>query len=374
MNRLTAHKKALYELRFSPMCKPAGEVANLTQYESHTTRARMIMLWRIAEGYLEWGDNEARLLYQSTLDSISQAFDIFHYPISQYMLDARADVWEAGLAPREVRKAVETITDSRAETIGNPHSAKTLLIAGELPQRSDSSAYVSALSQALEKANLEAAILVCETGATAYALGAREATLLQGQSLQKIIQESMVQTVIADGPETAWALTKIYPALGIPLPPGVHVKLLSEALLQNYSPSRQMPGRVFVHDSRPAYLVADNEPSHLAVLPGYLEDEGAFGSGAVYEAPRVLIDSTKGKRVYGTWTRGLAKSCGADDGLWLTYPELAKGLAQQRLDYAKQLGAERIVTDSPRCAYHLKLFRRDSDPIIVWLPELAAGS
>ncbi len=33
MSYLEAHEKELYELRFSPMCKPAAEVANLTQLE-----------------------------------------------------------------------------------------------------------------------------------------------------------------------------------------------------------------------------------------------------------------------------------------------------------------------------------------------------
>jgi hypothetical protein len=83
------------------MCKPAAEVANLTQLESHTTRARTMMLWRIAEGLIEWTPCEVALVYESTLDSISEAFDVFHYPVSQYMLAARADIWEAGL-PRNM--------------------------------------------------------------------------------------------------------------------------------------------------------------------------------------------------------------------------------------------------------------------------------
>ena len=104
--RLEAHKQALYELRFSPMCKPAGEVANLTQLESHTTRSHVMMMWRIAAGHLDWGEREAELIYESTLDSISEAFDVFHYPVSQYMLDARAEIWESGLAPEPVVEAV----------------------------------------------------------------------------------------------------------------------------------------------------------------------------------------------------------------------------------------------------------------------------
>ena len=61
--RLESHKQALYELRFSTMCKPATEVANLTQLESHTVRARTLMFWRIAMGYLDWGPREAELTY-----------------------------------------------------------------------------------------------------------------------------------------------------------------------------------------------------------------------------------------------------------------------------------------------------------------------
>jgi len=83
------------------------------------------------------------------------------------------------------------------------------------------------------------------------------------------------------------------------------------------------------------------------------EGESAFGEGAVYEAPRHLLDALGVQRVFGTWTRALAKTSGADDGLWLTYPDLAAGLAVQRLDYAESLGATILVTDSPLAAAYL---------------------
>ena len=92
---LKTHIDDLYLLRFSAMCKPAGEVANLTQLESQTTRGRTLIMWRVAAGHLTWGPREVELMYQSTLDSISEAFDVFHYPISRYMLDARAEIFEA---------------------------------------------------------------------------------------------------------------------------------------------------------------------------------------------------------------------------------------------------------------------------------------
>ncbi|MFB0546631.1 MAG: hypothetical protein ACETWB_06955, partial [Anaerolineae bacterium] len=340
------------ELRFSPMCKPAAEVANLTQLESHTVRARTMMMWRIAEGIIDWGPREVGLLYESTLDSISEAFDVFHYPISQYMADARADVWEAGLAPECVKQAVEAST---AKTVDKPPTAPesgALLLAGEIAQLGDD-ALLAPMSLALKAAGIKASAWVAPTGALAYALGARDVAQAQAAQIVKGIQASGAQTVIADGPETAWALTKIYPALGIDLPQTVTVKLLSVALDESLTPSKRDLGKVFVHDSRPAYLIADGPPSYTVILPGCTEDESTFGSGPVYEALRHLLDAMGAQRVFGTWTRALAKTSGADEGLWLTYPDLAAGLAAQRLDYAERLGAAMLVTDSPLAAAYL---------------------
>jgi hypothetical protein len=372
MTNLEAHKKDLYQLRFSPMCKPAAEVANLTQLESHTTRARAIMLWRIAEGIANWGPREVDLLYESTLDSISEAFDVFHYPISQMMLDARADVWEAGLAPECVKQVVEA---SAAKVTAEPPAVSrggALLLAGEIAQL-DEGGLLAPLSSALESAGIDAPVWVAESGALAYGLGARDVARAQADQICKGIQSSGAQTVIADGPETAWGLTRIYPALGVNLPGGVSVELLSEALSKQLTPPSRDLGRVFVHDSRPACLIAERAPGHLAVLPGYVEDEAVFGEGPVYEAPRQLVDLMGGERVYGVWTRALAKTSGADDGLWLTYPHLAAGLASQRLDYPRGLGATELVTDSPLAATYLARNRQAGDIPVRWLPELLAG-
>ena len=130
MSRLEVYKKDLYELRFSPMCKPAGEVSNLTMLESHSTRGRVMMMWRVVQGIIPWDTREVELIYQSTLDSISQAFDVFEYPMSDYMLAARADIWEAGLAPECVKQVVDT------NNIPPPDvsMSDTLLLAGEIAQ------------------------------------------------------------------------------------------------------------------------------------------------------------------------------------------------------------------------------------------------
>lgn len=369
MARLEAHKKDLYELRFSPMCKPAAEVANLTQLESHTTRARMLMLWRIAEGMIEWRSREAELIYESTLDSISEAFDVFHYPISQYMLDARADVWDADLAPESVKHAVVASDTSAAVAPSAVPEGGVLLVAGEIAQLGDE-ALLSPLRAALEVAGIRAAVWVAQTDALAYALGARDVARRQATEIIDGIKASGAQTVIADGPETAWALMKIYPALGISLPEGVSIKLMSVALDEALTPPGRGLGKVFVHDSRPAYFLAESKPTHMAIQPGYNEDESAFGTGEVYEAPRRLLDAMGAERIFGPWTRALARTSGADDGLWLTFPDLAAGLAAQRLDHARKLGATTLVTDSPLAVDYLARNAKEGDIPVRWLPEL----
>jgi hypothetical protein len=363
--RLEAHKKELYELRFSPMCKPAAEVANLTQRESHTVRARTMMMWRIAESIIDWGPREVELIYESTLDSISEAFDIFHYAISQYMLDARADIWDAGLAPECVKKVVKA---SAAQTAGKTPKDKILLLAGEIAQLGND-ALLALMEAALETTGVEATAWVAPTGALAYALGAQDVAKAQTEKIVAGVQAGGAKTLVADGPETAWALTKVYPALGVDLPEGVTVKLFSEVLAENARPGKRDLGKVFVHDSRPAYLLGE-QPFYTVILPGYVEDESTFGTGPVYEAPRRVLDAMGAERVWGAWTRALSKTSGADDGLWLTHPDLAAGLAGQRLDFAASHGANLLVTDSPLAAAHLKKHAAGREIEVKLLAEL----
>ena len=366
--RLKAHKEDLYKLRFSAMCKPAGEVANLTQLESHTTRARTMLMWRVAAGIINWGPREVELMYESTLDSISTAFDVFHYPIHEYMLDARADIWDADLAPECVRQAVARDSD---QATAPPPTGETLLLAGEVAQFGDVG-LLEPLSAALRAAGVAAAAWTTSTGALAYALGAQDRAKVQAEKIVAGLRSNGAKTVIADGPETAWALTRVYPALGVEPPEGVVVRLLSEVLADGLKPTRRNLGQVFVHDSRPAYLISTKEPLYTVVLPGYTRDESAFGRGPVYEAPRHLLDAWGAERVWGTWTRALAKTSGSDDGLWLTYPDLSAGLAAQRLDYARSLGAALVVTDSPLAAGYLSQYAEGHEIEVKLLAELLA--
>ena len=108
-----------------------------------------------------------------------------------------------------------------------------------------------------------------------------------------------------------------------------------------------------------------------AILPEFTGPEEVLGKGEVYDAPRAVVDALGMQRVASGWSRSLSRSCGADDGLWLTYPKLAEGLARREIRAALGLGAEAIVTDSLLCARYLSeaAGAEDSPIDVLWLPE-----
>ncbi|MCC7451657.1 MAG: (Fe-S)-binding protein [Anaerolineae bacterium] len=365
LKSLSDYQDALYGCRFCPMCKPAGEVPNLTQLESHTTRARAMILWRVLNGMITWEPRAVEIIYQSTLDSIAEAWCISHYPASGYMAAARAEIYAAGLAPEPVQKAVQ---HSAAMPQPDAVNGDVILLASEIAELNDGARIDTAL-QALR--SMDAVPVVISSGALAYALGARDVARQQAQRVVDLIRASGAQTVIADGPQTLWALRRLYPAFGLDL--AVTITSLSERLAESTGQTA-LPSfagkRVFVHDSRSAALLADTLAKAEAIQPGFVGDESALGTGAVYDAPRRLVNALGMQQQYSVWSRSLSRSSGADDGLYRTYPSLAAGLAKQRLQEARRVGAELVVADSPLDAAHLACLADAAGIPVYWLPEL----
>lgn len=368
---LKQYEDKLYGCRFCPMCKPAGEVANLTQFESHTTRAHAMMLWRTLQGVIDWTPRAVELLYQSTLDSISEAWCVSHYPVSAYVLAARAEVYAAGLAPEAVRQALV----SAPVTVDGSWDA--LFLASEIAEWGDEALAQPALSL-LQQAGAAPRPVFAHSGALAYALGAHDLAQDQAAQVAALIRDSGAQTVIADSPQTLWALRRVYPALGVELPVGTAVVSLFEYLAGalragKLTVKHQAGGRALFHDSRAAALLADALPLAETIQPGYVGDEDKLGTGAIYDAPRVLVQALGIDMLYSVWTRALSRSSGADDALWRTYPTLADGLARQRLQAARDLGANLVITDSALHAAHLRRFAGEFDLQVRWLAELLVG-
>lgn len=373
--RLPAHLALLAAQRFCPMNAPACEVAAFTRLESHALRARVVMLWRIASGQCHWTERSAQLLHEGTLDSTSEAFDPYHAPFSRVMLDARADLWDAGLAPTAVREAVRRDRTGAASVHTPASSTRVVLVAGEVACSGGHG--LEPLKAALSRQGMSAAPLVHGGGAVAWLLGARSQARDDLSALLSALKTLAPTTVVADGPQTLWWLREGPALTGLPWPSGMDLMSFAQALGPDARPARTLDRPVFAHDSRAAYALAGVQPDARCVMPGWDSrsdaHEEACGEAPAYDDWRRLLDRAAPLRVWSVWTRALARSCGADDGLWAAQPSLAAGLARQRLAHARELGAAALVTDSPLAAWWLRRNAGDTGVDVHDLASLYAG-
>ena len=366
---LSEYEQVLYGCRFCPMCKPAAEVGNLTQLESHSTRGRALLLWRAAKGLAAFSPRDAELLYQSTLDSISQAWCINHYPVAEYVAAARRELVSQGLAPQVVAeilgKSVQADACPKAETV---------LLAGEISQLDDLSAADPAV-KLLEACGESVTVFMSPSGVLAYVLGDMETAREQARLGIDALQKAGVRRIVADGPQTLFALKVLYPLLGVPLPKKLEVIGLAEAVepfLSKNKLSTKLNGDqpVFFHDSRSACFLAEELATDEVIQPALFDNEEYSGFGEVYARPRRILDALGVRRVSSVWSKSLSKSTGTDDGLWFTYPELATGLGRMRLDHIRSLGAGVVVTDSVLDAVHLRRVQGSGEELkVCWFPE-----
>ncbi len=122
-------------------------------------------------------------------------------------------------------------------------------------------------------------------------------------------------------------------------------------------------------DSRAAAYLADRLALPVAIQPGYLgEDADDWGRGPLYSDLRALLRHLGGTERRHRWERSLARSSGADDGLWATYPDIASDLAVACLEQAAAAGATRVVTDSALAAWMLQ--KAAADMPVDWVGDL----
>jgi len=366
---LASYEEYLYGCRFCPMCKPAAEVANITQLESHTTRARGMLLWRYLHDMTELTPRAVELLYQSTLDSISEAWCVNHYPVSAYTVSARAEAFGKGLAPEPVLEALGRRVPAQSDVRGD-----VLLLGSEAAEIGEISLLEPA-SRVLERAGHSFETLAMPSGAIEYCLGALKHGEERAREVVSMIEGAGATSIIADGPETLWALTRVYPLLEATLPVHIEITSISALLAKGVSKVSEKASawkgkRALLHDSRSACALGERMAHDAAIQPGFQGPEETMGTGEVYEASRQVVDTLGVQRLNTVWTRSLSRSCGADDGLWLTYPRIAEQLACERLREAELLGAELMITDSLLCAWWLRSVRKSTDVEVCWLPEL----
>jgi Fe-S oxidoreductase len=318
-------------------------------------------IWRVSNEIKDYTDRDVELMYETNLDSVSEAFCVDHYPVSEYLLAARQDIVKAGRAPTYVKSFEER--DQKIQTRVN---GDTTIISCEAADF----AYDAGFDRVLKIADkLKVGVIQGYSGVSVYALGLEDKAKELAQGLVKTIADAKVKILLADGPETYYALTKLYGEMGVSLPEGVEVKMLS-AFADQGNPNSMIAGKkVFFHDVRASYKLADTQPDEKVIMPDFFGPEELLGVGEVYDAPRKIIKNMGANMVFSVWSRAMARSFGMDDGMFLVLPKLAQKLAKRRMSEIVGLGAEYIVTDSLATVVFLETIGINNVPV-VWLPEL----
>jgi hypothetical protein len=201
----------------------------------------------------------------------------------------------------------------------------------------------------MERMGIEAKLLIGSVGLVRHCLGDVTGAAAAAERMAGEIKASQPKRIVADSQDTYYALTRLFPGWGISLPERAGVLSLAEYCGEEETRAggRDLEGKkVFVHDSRACIALADKLPSDEVIQPGFAGPEEALGTGRVYDDVRRIVDSSGGKRVFSVWSRCMSKTSGADDGLALTYPALARRLASYRFQQAQAAGAETVVADS----------------------------
>jgi len=168
------------------------------------------------------------------------------------------------------------------------------------------------------------------------------------------IKRTRIRTVITTCPGCARTLRLDYPSLGVPLPSRVRVLHITEFLAKRMRQLRPLIAQTSTKGGEtaspaPTITVTYHDPCHLGRELG------------VYNQPRQLLKLLPGVRLIELQhNRDHADCCGAGGVLPKTFPTIASQIGQRRLDDAKQVGAQLIVSTCPNCKQFLAKTRRDT--------------
>lgn len=305
------------------------------------------MIWHVLNHGQNWNSETARSIFESTLDSASQTWCVHQYPVSNYILAARADIVEAGVAPVEVMQYQIPEPDKGFFTLrgSEGNGAAAIFYPGDALTAGNTASTIAALKLFRTKGDaveLPAEWLDC--GAMAYCLGrvdlARERAARVTEMLNLTIRTHLAEKLIVDGPLTQWMLETIYPQLD----PEFKVQARVESLLDRFFHPNPLLNLSTMNVKR-------NEPLWVYALASeftrLVEGGCASFKSALASIPGLqVIEPPDGME--------LGASSGAGGGLYVSFPELSERVSKARVAEAINKKTTCIVTDSPLDAEQLK--------------------
>ncbi|MBM3213393.1 (Fe-S)-binding protein [Candidatus Poribacteria bacterium] len=321
--------------RYCLMCRHVCPVGHVTRRESLTPHGWGLLIASVERGLIAWDEKTVDVLYACADCGTCRANCVTDQALPDAIALARQSVISAGLMPDVVADL-----DARLRQFGNPYGepsssdpvakAADALFVGDDAKHAWSSALDAALSL-LERAGVKPALIGVgrNSGYLPASLGLYETA--------KSIAEANLAELAATGARRLFVLSagdydafaRLYDErLGLALPDGVEV-IEVVSFLSGAAESGRLRLRAADGLGKCAYV----DPTH------------AVRVASRHEAPRRLLGTVVGgPPVELFWRRERAHPSG-NTALQFTQPKISNHLTYSRLDDAKNVGAETVVTE-----------------------------
>jgi Fe-S oxidoreductase len=329
--------------RYCLMCRHVCPVERVTKREATTPHGWALLIASVIRGSLQWDADTVDTLYQCSDCAACQANCATDRPLPAALKAARAEVVRLGKQPASVIEI-----DRKLREWGNPYAPSPAPPASQ--GGSEIGLYVGAAAHFLRPPALEAALKLLKaaginpvalsagrsSGYLPYALGLWDTARDLAHRTLDEIQVSGVREVITLTVEDAHAIKHVYYELGLMPPREVRVVQIAEYLAPLVA-----QGQLKI---RPLEMQTTtyHDPCHALALPDHAQAARQLITALTGSAPREML-----------WREKRAAACGATGGLEFTQPWLAEAMAKKRLDGARDIGADVVLTDDPHCVSHL---------------------
>jgi Fe-S oxidoreductase len=179
-------------------------------------------------------------------------------------------------------------------------------------------------------------------GSRAYYMGWRSEFTKYAENNIQAWKNAGAKTVVVACADGYWGMKRLYPEVGSQVEVVHMVEFLGRLIREGkLKPKRNVPMRVTYHD-----------PCHLGRRSNvYVPGQPIMG---VYEPPRDIIRNIPGvELVEMLRIKEYAWCCGGGGGVIDAYPEFNNFTASQRINEARETGAEAIVTACTWCVRSL---------------------
>ncbi len=394
------------DAKYADACPPV----NAKHFHAYSGGGLQVMALSLVDGRIDVDDDLARFAFACTtcgLCDVSCKF-IMEAERQDVILALREHIVAEGHGPEAHRAPVERLR-ATGYAHGPPSAdrlewhqglglkslplerANVLLFTGASAYEDERNATrARKLAELMLAAGLEVGVLEREpdVGIDAFWTAHRATFEAQAAQVCDVLDRCDVDTIVVLSGSHLGVLRAHYPRYArAPRTEVLHASELLDDLLRRarLSLPTRIERRVTYHD--PCYLGRQSEPPRPwqgeekmahGVLT-YFDPPKPINNGVngVYDPPRRVLDRISGlRRTEMHRIREYSFCCGGGGGVSAVYPEVARMAAESRIDEARDVGAEAIVTACHHCIANFERWQGDDGMPVVDLVDLvyeAAG-